>query len=37
MNELEFSYIHVNALGIKFDLAMKSVKVNLDLSFVQIW
>ena len=35
MNILRFS--HINALGIKFDLAIKYVKVNLDSSFVQTW
>ena len=28
---------NINALGIKFDLAIKYVKVNLDSSFVQTW
>ena len=39
MNILRFSpyFLHVNALGIKFDLAIKWVKVNLDSSFVLTW
>ena len=30
-------FSQINALGIKFDHAIKHVKVNLDSSFVQIW
>ena len=30
-------YSHIKPLGIEFDLAIKSVKVNLDSSFVQTW
>ena len=35
MNISRFS--HINALGIKFDIAINKVKVNLDLSFEQTW
>ena len=30
-------FSNINALGIKFDLAINKVKVNLDLSFVNTW
>ena len=30
-------FSHIYAFGIKFDLAIKKVMVNLDSSFVQIW
>ena len=30
-------FSQINTLGIKFDLAIKQVKVNIDSSFVQIW